>query len=262
MAEFPMKEWFVQLYLIDQDGKEQPANCFTKVTYNLHPSFENPQQSRRNSSLATIVLRALTCVAAFHKAPFTCKNEGWGEFEMSIDMFTTEKGGKITVYHDLNFAAPKYDNVQTISFKNPSQNLLNMLRETGPVNNDDDNRAAKARKVGDFKKRKTGWDYEKLADGLSKLSEDDLLHVIQMIHDNKSDDTYTKNDIEAGEFSVDLFTLPDSLTKTLWDFLVCSCLPSPQFSRCFLLTCFFFTGRAETRLGRVTSLGYLLSFGV
>lgn len=48
MAEFPMKEWFVQLYLIDQDGKEQPATCFTKVTYNLHPSFENPNQSRHN----------------------------------------------------------------------------------------------------------------------------------------------------------------------------------------------------------------------
>ena len=37
---------------------------------------------------------------------------------------------------------------------------------------------------------------EKLADGLVKLNEDDLLHVVQMIHDNKSEDTYTKNDIE------------------------------------------------------------------
>jgi transcription initiation factor IIF auxiliary subunit len=37
---------------------------------------------------------------------------------------------------------------------------------------------------------------EKLADGLVKLGEDDLLQVVQMIHDNKSEDTYTKNDIE------------------------------------------------------------------
>lgn len=139
---------------------------------------------------------------------------------MSIDMFTTEKGGKITVYHDLNFSAPKYDNIQTIVFKNPSQALINTLRETGPVNTDDDPRAAKARKVIDNKKRKTGWDYEKLADGMQKLSEDDLLHVIQMIHDNKSEDTYTKNDMDAGEFSVDLFTMPDSLTKQIWEFLV------------------------------------------
>ncbi len=59
---------------------------------------------------------------------------------------------------------------------------------------------------------------EKLADGLQKLLEDDLLHVIQLIHDHKTAETYTKNDVEAGEFHVDLYTLPDSLVKQLWDF--------------------------------------------
>ena len=38
---------------------------------------------------------------------------------------------------------------------------------------------------------------EKLADGLQKLGEDDLLHVVQMIHDHKSPETYTKNDVES-----------------------------------------------------------------
>jgi len=38
---------------------------------------------------------------------------------------------------------------------------------------------------------------EKLADGLQKLSEDDLLNVVQLIHDHKSTDTYTKNDVES-----------------------------------------------------------------
>lgn len=37
---------------------------------------------------------------------------------------------------------------------------------------------------------------DKLADGLQKLSEDDLLQVVQMIHDNKSPDSYTRNDVE------------------------------------------------------------------
>lgn len=59
---------------------------------------------------------------------------------------------------------------------------------------------------------------EKLADGLQKLGEDDLLNVVQMVHDNKSADTYTKNDVENGEFHVDLYTLPDTLVKQLWDF--------------------------------------------
>jgi transcription initiation factor TFIID/TFIIF subunit len=75
---------------------------------------------------------------------------------------------------------------------------------------------------------------EKLAEGLQKLGEDDLLHVVTMVHDNKTAETYTKNDVESrcrysivllytnhnsdGEFHVDLYTLPDSLVKMLWEF--------------------------------------------
>jgi hypothetical protein len=33
--------------VLDQDGKEKPARCFTKAVYNLHPSFDNPVQSMR-----------------------------------------------------------------------------------------------------------------------------------------------------------------------------------------------------------------------
>jgi transcription initiation factor TFIID/TFIIF subunit len=40
-------------------------------------------------------------------------------------------------------------------------------------------------------------DMEKLADGLQKLGEDDLLHVVTMVHDNKTSETYTKNDVES-----------------------------------------------------------------
>jgi len=38
---------------------------------------------------------------------------------------------------------------------------------------------------------------EKLADGLQKLQEDDLLNVVQMVHDGKDLNTYTKNDVES-----------------------------------------------------------------
>lgn len=37
---------------------------------------------------------------------------------------------------------------------------------------------------------------EKLADNLQKLQEDDLLQVVEMVHNNKTPDTYTKNDVE------------------------------------------------------------------
>lgn len=37
---------------------------------------------------------------------------------------------------------------------------------------------------------------EKLAENLQRVGEDDLLLVVQMIHDNKTPDTWTKNDVE------------------------------------------------------------------
>lgn len=37
---------------------------------------------------------------------------------------------------------------------------------------------------------------EKLAEGLQKLEEDDLLKVVQMVHEHKTADTYIKNDVE------------------------------------------------------------------
>jgi transcription initiation factor IIF auxiliary subunit len=165
---------------------------------------------------------------AFTEPPFLCKNEGWGEFEMSIDLYITDKG-KQTIFHDLNFASAEYENIQTVGFRNPSKALLEILNETGPVPSDEP--AAKKPTIPS-KKRRNGWDIEKMGDAMCQLDEDNLLHVIQMIHDNKGENSFTKNDIENGEYTVDLLSLPDTLLKMVWDFLVSHpCLP--QFSEMF-----------------------------
>lgn len=200
---FPMKEWTIELYILDDKGTERAAKCFQKVVYNLHPSFENPIQT-------------------YNQPPFKCTNEGWGEFEMTVDMFTTEKGGKQTIAHDLNFAKPTYENVHTIQFKNPSQALQSILRETGPLPSDEDRKARKSEggaAVGSSKKKGRQYDIEKLADAIQALSEDDLLHVIQLVHDYKNEDTYITHNMDAGEFSVDLYTISETLTKLLWEFV-------------------------------------------
>jgi transcription initiation factor IIF auxiliary subunit len=167
---------------------------------------------------------------------------------MTIDLFAVEKGGKHTIAHDLNFAQPRYEAKHVINFKNPNPNLLDVLRKSGPVPDDANGARKKGADTDARKKKKAGQvDMDKLADGLVKLQEDDLLQVVQMIHDNKSDETYTKNDIERkstpriklllhpkrrwplkspvtddtveGEFHVDLYTLPDALVRMLWDFV-------------------------------------------
>lgn len=47
---------------------------------------------------------------------------------------------------------------------------------------------------------------EKLAEGLQKLDEDSLLLVVQMIHDNKTESTYVKNDVEREFYSTQFDT--------------------------------------------------------
>ncbi|VUC23638.1 unnamed protein product [Clonostachys rosea] len=195
---FPMREWSMRLYLLDEDGAERPADVFTKVVYNLHPTFENPVQT-------------------FMKPPFICSNEGWGEFEIGIDLYTTEKTKLAPIVQDLNFQKEEYASIHTVVFKNPSQALQERLRETGPLPNDED----RPKKKGlASKKAAQKYDYEKVADALQKLEEEDLLKVIQMINEGKAPDTYIRSDVEAGEFSIDLYTMPDTLTSKLWDFFL------------------------------------------
>ncbi|KAF4994125.1 hypothetical protein FGRMN_6040 [Fusarium graminum] len=210
VEQFPMREWSLKVFLVDEDGNERPADVFTKVVYNLHPTFENPVQTLRH-------------LLGFTKAPFTCKNEGWGEFEISIDCYTTEKTKLAPIVHDLNFQRERYEEVHTVTFKNPSQSLQERLRETGPLPTDDDHRPKK--KGLATKKSSQKFDYEKIAESLEKLEEEDLLRVIQIINENKGPDTYIRSDVEvddlvkAGEFSIDLYTMPDALTSKLWDHL-------------------------------------------
>jgi len=54
---------------------------------------------------------------------------------------------------------------------------------------------------------------EKLADSLQRLGEDDLLRVVEMVHDHKSPDTYTKNDVEREYIRLSIKRDPKRLMK-------------------------------------------------
>ncbi|KAF9252643.1 hypothetical protein DTO013E5_661 [Penicillium roqueforti] len=199
---FPQRSWHIEVWLVNEKGALVPANIFDKVTYHLHPSF---------GERATQV---------FKHPPFRIQEEGWGEFDMSIEL-TADKS--YTIQHDLNFAQTRYESKHVLTFKNPKPALMAALRESGPVPGDENGIKHKRPAGGEEsakKKKRTdkNVDMDKLADGLQKLNEDDLLQVVQMVHDHKAADSYTKNDVELGEFHVDLYTLPDALIKMLWDF--------------------------------------------
>jgi len=196
---YPWRDWNIEIYLVNEAGETVPASVFEKVTYQLHESFgKRAKQVKRDP-------------------PFRLAEEGWGGFEIGITLTPVGKGADISITHDLSFEKNRYEADQTITFKNPKQELANAIKEAtgGGVENGARRGGESAKKRG---KKDKSVDMEKLADGLQRLGEEDLLHIVQLIHDQKSPDTYTKNDVENGEFHVDLYTLPDGLVKTLWDF--------------------------------------------
>lgn len=217
---YPMREWSIRMYLVGANGEDLPASIFDKVTYKLHPTFTNP----------TRILK---------KPPFLLNEKGWGEFDMDLILHTIDKGGEHVIRHDLNFNKAKYESIHEISFANPRPNLLKQLANSGPVPGHDADAGEERPNGGTAKRDKRKgegeerpkkksrsekvasrqFDMEKLADALQQLQEEDLLKVVQMVHEHKTNETYVKNDVEQGEFHVDLYTLPDHLVKMLWKFV-------------------------------------------
>lgn len=151
--------------------------------------------------------------------PFQISEKGWGEFDMSITLtpIGAPKGGDQILQHDLNFQQEEYESTHSVTFRNPKADLIERLKESGPAG-EGANGAAAGKPEKKRQKANRNVDMEKLAEALPQLQEDDLLQIVQMVHDNKTEETYTKNDVENGEFHVDLYTLPDPLIKMLWDF--------------------------------------------
>lgn len=92
------------------------------------------------------------------------------------------------------------------TFRNPKADLLEKLRESGPTG-EAVNGAASGKPEKKRQKANRNVDMEKLAEALPQLAEDDLLQVVQMVHDNKSDETYTKNDVESKRYQFILHSI-------------------------------------------------------
>ena len=130
---------------------------------------------------------------------------------MSIILSYSDSGGSQTFAHDLNFQqGESYTKSIPITFKNPKPGLLRALqskkRQSDQIS-------------GVSKKKKRPVDIDRLADSLTRLNEDELLGIVQLVNDNKTDDMYVRNDLEEGEFHIDLHTLSDKLLLDLQAFV-------------------------------------------
>lgn len=94
----------------------------------------------------------------------------------------------------------RYADARQQTFRNPKEPLLSILKESAPAS-EQANGAATSKPEKKRQKTNRNVDMEKLAEALPQLQEDDLLQVVQMVHDNKTEDTYTKNDVESEFFT-------------------------------------------------------------
>jgi len=200
---FFIRTWSVQVCLLTEAGEEMPANIYKKVVYNLHPSFGK----RQFQTMTT--------------PPFKLAEKGWGEFVMKLQLHT--KNDEVhTIEHDLLFHSERYPTDYPVEFKKTQGEVGDILRESEDPNAHKEDTKKKSAK-GEVKKkdtRKSVVDMDHLAVILPKLGEEDLLKVVQMIEEDKTPDVYIKNDHENGTFHVDLYTLPETTVKKVWDFSI------------------------------------------
>lgn len=65
VEEYPMRQWSIEITMLNEQGEEITALILDKVTYTLHPTFANP-------------------VRTLKLPPFRVEEQGWGEFDIPI----------------------------------------------------------------------------------------------------------------------------------------------------------------------------------
>jgi hypothetical protein len=77
MEGYPMRSWSIEVWLLDDQGNEYMPNVFEKATYNLHPTFPNPRQSKSCVECLVHERWALTC-RSIQEAAVPHRREGLG----------------------------------------------------------------------------------------------------------------------------------------------------------------------------------------
>ncbi|GAV30134.1 hypothetical protein PMKS-003641 [Pichia membranifaciens] len=243
---FPMREWSISVSLVNDKGVEVPATIFDKVTYALHPTFANPVRSFKKPPF-TIQEQGW---GGFDIPITLTLIEKGGDKKINHDLNFYKEKYVIDKQIAINTTKPnllkelaKSGSVPSAGAAEVTNGLADSTAAATPVtavagagaNAGSAPGAASAEKrkgaagaaasePKNVKRAKTtankgGVDLEKMADLLTKLKEDDLLGVVQMINDNRTPEMNIKNDVDNGEFTMDMYTLPDTLLKSLWDYV-------------------------------------------
>lgn len=243
---FPMREWSISVSLVNDKGVEVPATIFDKVTYALHPTFANPVRSFKKPPFT---IQEQGWGGFDIPITLTLIDKG-GDKKINHDLNFYKEKYVIDKQITINTTKPNLLKELAKSGSVPSATAAadgangsseGAATPAGAAGAGSGVAAASALGAAGAEKRKGaagssasepknvkrakttankgGVDLEKMADLLTKLKEDDLLGVVQMINDNRTPEMNIKNDVDNGEFTMDMYTLPDTLLKSLWDYV-------------------------------------------
>ncbi|KAI8393357.1 yeats family-domain-containing protein [Radiomyces spectabilis] len=217
--------WKVQVRLMDRDASL--SGFVDHIEYILHESFENPRVVCTNE-------------------PYLLEQEGWGEFDLGIVFhFKDPSTSPQTLWFDLNFAKPKYSIYSTLVFRDPSPELMLLLRTVFQ----NDSQKKRRRLSTDNKRRGSSTEMEFIMDakyaedwlasmsrsrgiGAKNVPEDvdlsDLARCLQSLDDDELRELYhilskyNTSDMlfveTEAEILFDLYSLGPVLLSRLWEF--------------------------------------------
>ncbi|XBW35900.1 hypothetical protein QEN19_001475 [Hanseniaspora menglaensis] len=240
---FPVHRWSIEVALLDAEGNEMPANIFDRVVYHLHPTFVNPNRTFKKQPFRIEEKgwggfeMSISLFLAEKGGERKVKHDlHFMEFEYNIEHTITVPLSKPKLNILLQDSGPIPNTAATTS---NNTELEQQAASTTPLDAsaDADLIATPSKRVrtqpedvssqAKNKKQKTSVqiaqkgsvDLEKLAQGLTKLNEEQIIAIVQMITDNSTPEMNVKNNAEDGEFIFDMFSLPEGLLKSMSEYV-------------------------------------------
>ncbi|GMM39768.1 hypothetical protein FOG50_02074 [Hanseniaspora uvarum] len=256
---FPVHRWSIEVVLLDAEGNEMPGNIFDRVVYHLHPTFVNPNRTIKKAPFRIEEKgwggfeMSISLFLAEKSGERKVKHDlhfGLPEYDIEhtinipltkpkLNLLLQESGpipasaptvldtanAQAVLDNDADLTNAGLDNINNdnVTQNNNIHNTavtpakrgrgasMNNVEETVPKN--------KKQRVTLQVAMKGSIDLEKLALGLTKLNEEQVIAIVQMITDNATPEMNVKNNAEDGEFIFDLFSMPEGLLKSMNEFI-------------------------------------------
>ncbi|KAL3233637.1 Something about silencing protein 5 [Nakaseomyces bracarensis] len=188
--ELPLRQWRMELVMLDKNGLEVPANILSHVTYHLHPTFVKPKRK-------------------VIEPPFAIEEVGWGEFDLQLVCKIKENCGTIKLLHDLSFSEDAY----AVDFEVPipyghNQPFCSLLSTHFDL---DSSKRNSVKKVVE--------ELPKWVKNIPKMDEDAVQLFLQKVLANPAVKSYVNKKQKNEEIVLCLSELPEELLLSLDSFM-------------------------------------------